>query len=195
MKHPVTRELYEYWDRLRAGRAAPERADVDPAMIRAILADTFILEADAESSHPQMPFRLSGTRLNALLMAELKGRSLLALFEGADREAMLDHRLPAVAGLRAAPRHHRPIDLELILLPLRHQAKTHVRLLGAAAPFVVPPWLGLIPVERLSLASLRFVEVAPAWCGEPAHGEQASTVRPPAQPKRYGSLVVHQGGR
>jgi hypothetical protein len=203
MKQAVTRELYAYWNDLRGGRAAPERADIDPAAIRSILSDTFILEFDQENRSPLFPFRLSGTRLNALFLTELKGRSILDLWEAGDRAALVrilhgvpDDSAPVVAGLRAAPHGHPPIELELLLLPLRHHGRTHSRILGAITPMRVPSWLGLLPIEHLSLASLRHVDQSqlamlasrpdPSFIGGRV---QATT------PRRYGNLVVHQGGR
>jgi hypothetical protein len=52
MRQPVTRELFAYWDRLRKGRAAPERAGIDPAAIRNAPADTFLLEIDSACLFP-----------------------------------------------------------------------------------------------------------------------------------------------
>ncbi len=40
MKHPSTRELYEYWDKQRAGAAAPDRNAIEPGPIRHLLGDT-----------------------------------------------------------------------------------------------------------------------------------------------------------
>ena len=39
MKHPSSRALYAYWNTLRAGRAAPERGELNPGAIRTILGD------------------------------------------------------------------------------------------------------------------------------------------------------------
>ncbi len=200
MKHAVTRELYDYWDRLRAGRASPERADIDPAMIRGILSDTFILDTDETSGPSLFPIRLSGTRLNALLAAELKGWSMLTLFDPEDRGALvrimrcvLDQRTPAVVGLKGAPLDHSPMGLEMILLPLRHHGKTHARVLGSIAPFDLPSWLGLVPIEHFSLGSLRFIETVPAPAA--TFPTRVPLPRQVHAPKSYGSLVVHEGGR
>ena len=46
MKHPTSRQLHAYWDRLRGERAAPERSEIEPGEIRNLLADSFILETD-----------------------------------------------------------------------------------------------------------------------------------------------------
>ena len=39
MKQAVTRKLFSYWNTLRAERAAPERADIDPAAKQVVLKD------------------------------------------------------------------------------------------------------------------------------------------------------------
>ncbi len=190
MKHPVSRELHRYWTALRRHRAAPERADLDPAAIRGILADTFILETEP-SEAAAFRFRLSGARLNALWLTDLKGCPLPSLFRPEDRDGIgralrtvVDHQVPAVAGLRAAPAgESRAIHLELLLLPLKHRGRTHARMLGAAAPFAVPSWLGLVPVEGFELVSVRYLDeetAAPAALASPG--------------RRRGHLVVHDGG-
>src|SRR5205807_1852183 len=78
MKHSSSRELFAYWDRQRGSRAAPERVDIEPAAIRRVLGDTFILGADADLDHR---FRLAGTRICALFGRELKNEAFVALFE------------------------------------------------------------------------------------------------------------------
>ena len=203
MKQATTRELFSYWNDLRGGRTAPERADIDPAAIRTILSDTFILVFDRRDDSPAFPFRLSGTRLNALFLTELKGRPMMDLWEAGDRSALtrilhgvLDDCTPVVAGLRAAPHRHAALELEMLLLPLRHHGRTHSRILGSITPMRVPSWLGLMPVEALSLYSLRLLDRhAIASLIE----RQASAAPAPhldhVKPKRYRNLVVHQGGR
>ena len=203
MKHPVSRELFAYWDELRGTRAAPERGDLDPAAIRSILADTFMLEvSSAGSLHRDFPVRLSGTRLNALFTRELKGQALLPLWHGASRPALihilgsvLDERSAVVAGVRAAPPGHPPIDLELLLLPLRHHGKTHERILGSLAPSHVPSWFGLLPAEPLVLTMFRIVTGVTA-CGPRLQMPRSYAPVPPTAPlTRHGRFRVYQGGR
>ena len=43
MKHSSNRELFEYWNKRRGRRSAPERGEIEPGAIRHVLADTFIL--------------------------------------------------------------------------------------------------------------------------------------------------------
>ena len=48
--------LFQYWNRLRGGRTAPLRTEIEPADIKAQLADAFILEKDARG---EAVFRLA----------------------------------------------------------------------------------------------------------------------------------------
>jgi hypothetical protein len=68
----ATTELYAYWNQLRGARSAPERNDIDPGAIRSVLADTFVLDFDAQRG---FPFRISGSRANALFLREMRGFS------------------------------------------------------------------------------------------------------------------------
>ena len=78
-------ELYAYWNRLRARRSAPERNDVDPGAIRGVLADTFVLDFDESQG---FPFRIAGSRANAIFLKELRGRAFLDLWRDADRDEL-----------------------------------------------------------------------------------------------------------
>ena len=192
MKHAATQELFGYWDALRQGRAAPERADIDPVAIRGILSDTFVLEVGEDT---RFPVRLSGTRLNALFGMELRGQDFCRLWAPGERadildmlRIVLDEAMPMTAGVVARPAAQPGIDLEMVLLPLRHRGRTHARILGALAPFTMPSWLGLYEIDRLSLVSLRAVTPAPRddLASRRESAERART--------RRGHLTVLQGG-
>ena len=43
MQQEATVALFQYWNRLRDGRPAPLRSEIEPADIKRLLADTFIL--------------------------------------------------------------------------------------------------------------------------------------------------------
>lgn len=199
MKHLVSRELYAYWDRLRGTRAAPERSDLDPAAIRSILADTFLMELpDGRSGEDrEATIRLSGTRLNALWCGDIKGQSLVSFWCPQDRSAtrnlidlVLDDQVPVVAGALALIAGAETAELEMLLLPLRHHGKTHTRLLGSIVPQAPPVWLGLHPVTELRLTSFRSIvpPARPLW-----RGSLSKTVS--SLPVRHGRFTVHQGGR
>jgi hypothetical protein len=191
MKHPTSRMLFSYWDALRGDRAAPERDEIEPGAIRHILADTFILEVgDGNRAH----FRLGGTRLCALFGRELKGETLYGLWpsEAQDEirhliDLVLDETAGLVVGMIGATNDKAALDLEMVLLPLRHRGKTHARILGAMSSAALPPWIGLHPITDLRTVSHRVI-----WpCGRPS---APASVAGTAIATR-GHLVVHRGGR
>ena len=53
MKQDGSIALFHYWNRLRDGRSAPKRTEIEPADIKSLLADTFILEKDGRSFVPR----------------------------------------------------------------------------------------------------------------------------------------------
>lgn len=162
MKNAVTRSLYDYWTRLRGNRIAPERGEIEPADIRTILGDTFILEAADRDSYV---FRLAGTRMCAAYCRELKGRNFLDFWTGKDREsiacllaAVVEDGAAAVFGLQAQNERGQSFATEVMLLPLKHEGgPVHTRILGCFAPMEQPYWLGLHPVLRQPLQSLRLI--------------------------------------
>ena len=204
MKHRVTIELYDYWNDLRRGRAAPERGDIDPAAIRSILADTFMLDIGPQSATApdEGVIRLSGTRINAMFLRELKGVALTDLWRVDDRQTLrdvmacvLDERAAMVAAVTAAPLSRTPVDLELLLLPLRHHGRTHARVIGCLAPAWTASWLGLMPVEPMGLTSFRHVLASPRPVPSPARPAAGARTTPPPGPVRKGRFVVFEGGR
>jgi hypothetical protein len=159
-------ELFAYWNALRGARGAPERNDIEPCAIRGVLADTYILEFSAKAG---FPFRVVGSRTNALFGRELRGEPFLALFEPDEArdvarviESAADGAQPFLIGARGAPEGAAPLDLEMLVLPLRHHGATHSRALGCCAPSANAPWFGLLPIAPLAIASLRALTPAPA---------------------------------
>lgn len=188
MKHPSARALHAYWDRLRNGRAAPERAEIDPADIGRLLGDIFLLE---NSENPRYAVRLAGTRLCALIGHEMRGRGFGAFFAADDRntlfgllEAVADGQMPAVASLTGETEDGRSVDLEMLLLPLRHRGRTHARMFGSIVPLDVPYWTGTAPLARLKIKTLRMIHPSDRSDGNFTGLRQQSSAR----------LRVVQGG-
>jgi len=203
MRHSISRDLYSYWNGLRGARAAPDRSDIDPAAIRHILADTFILEIDGAC---RFPIRLCGTRMNALWQSEQKGVSFLDLWRRDERRdvaaavlTVIDGATPIVGGARARPLAAQAssavtsageIDYELLLLPLRHFGKTHSRVIGSLAAFHEANWFGKIAAAPLDLLSFRMIR-AREFEGLPPPPSPRSQV-PSRSPPR---LIVFEGGK
>jgi hypothetical protein len=166
MKHPSSRALHAYWDTLRAGRAAPERGELDPGAIRAILGDVMILEGGGLHRYA---VRLAGTRICSLMGREMRARAFAEAFAPSDWPelyALLDATVasatPTVANVIGETEDRRLLGLELLLLPLRHHGRTETRVLCSLAAHTRPYWATLMPLARLRLGSARFENLDPA---------------------------------
>jgi hypothetical protein len=193
----VTMELYAYWNELRGARSAPERNAVDPGAIRGALADTFVLDFDDPRG---FPLRIAGSRANALFLKELRGFSFLELWREADRKEISStlHRVadevrPFLIDADAGPPGLGSVEIEAILLPLRHHGLTHSRILGGFAVNPAPYWIGLIGAGPIRLRSLRALDSSSR--SAPAHDGAAPAGFSVRQaPKRYKHLFVYSGG-
>ncbi len=161
MKNGVTQTLYNYWDDLRGARPAPNRSEIDPGQIRSLLGDTFILETfDPMTAR----FRLAGTRLCSAHCRELKGRNFLRGWNDKDREALssllaaiTEDAAAAVIGISGHTERDHVLSMEMVLLPLNVPGEGRTRILGACTPMERPYWLGLHPILKQSISSLRLV--------------------------------------
>lgn len=206
MKHPTSRQLHAYWNRLRGPRSAPERGEIEPGEIRNLLADSFILEIDP--ARRTCAVRLAGTRLCALFGRELRGGAFSGLWSEKESEtdrfqsdpwrlvdAVTTDTVGMVAGLTGHTARGESLDLELLLLPLRHRGKTQARMLGALSPHTIPPWLGIRPILHVETVSQRVL--APAYADAAIRDFTEGLPEPAndAEPVRFGHLLVHEGGR
>jgi len=203
MRHAISKDLYAYWDGLRGARAAPDRNDIDPGVIRHLLADCFIVELDQAC---EFPLRLSGTRLNALWSAEGRGAPFLSTWREADRRELaaamltvIDGATPIVGGAKARARaadgggedvSRRELDLELLLLPLRHFG-ARSRLIGALAPFGEVEWFGRVPAE-LEIISLRMMSARERRRRYEARVAMPSPLTQAQDGRRF---IVYEGGK
>ncbi len=191
MKHPSTRELFDYWNARRGRRLAPERDDIEPSHIRRVLADTFIFAFDEGQGHP---FRLAGTRVCALFGRELKGEAFTRLWAAESRPLVRDlvtvvaqELIGVIAGVSAVSADGGALDLELLALPLMHRGRTDVRVLGAMTPTDAPNWMGSNALHDLVLGTIRYVGSAMPLRAPPG-------LEPvPEGHVRHG-LVVYEGG-
>ena len=192
MKLAATQELHAYWRAAKGARSAPERNDIDPGAIRGVLADTFILEFEPAAG---FPLRIVGTRTNGLFQRELRGTPFLELWRRSDRaeiggviETVCDEAQPFLVGAAGGPTDVDVVDVEILLLPLRHHGATHSRILGLCAPRRAPEWLGLLPIGPISLISLRALREQDFSDHPPRLGGAFPAA---AEAERRGHLVVY----
>lgn len=161
MRREASVTLFQYWNRLRDGRAAPKRTEIEPADIKALLGDTFILESD---SRGEAVFRLAGTRLCAIYGRELKGFAFSSLWR--DKDARVVARLVRsvfqdksvlVMTYEGISKGQRSLPLELLLLPLDGGTENR-RALGIVSTESKPYWLGADPVTDATVETVRVVD-------------------------------------
>lgn len=200
MKHPTSRLLHAYWDEIRAERSAPERREIEPGAIRNLLADSLILEIEADQRAATI--RLAGTRVCAVFGRELRGRPFAALWGGAGRpdeawplvETVATDIVGVVAGLRGMTARGDTLDFELLLLPLRHRGRTHARMLGALSPHATPHWIGSRSIDGVETLSVRVLgEASPV--ADPVDAVPVLPAAAEMMAVRRGHLTVFPGGR
>lgn len=169
MQQPTSLQLYAYWDRVRNGRFAPRRFEVEPAKIAALLPETFIAEGAGLLG---CRFRLAGTKICEQFGRELRGADLLSLWQGTDREAVasllrtvLTDGAVGHGTFTAYTRTDRHTGFEFVLLPLIHTGDTINRILGAITAIESPFWLGAEPLIRQEIVelNLHWPDGAPAF--------------------------------
>jgi hypothetical protein len=94
-----------------------------------------------------------------------------------------------IAGASGSNERGATMDLELLLLPLRHRDPSQTRLLGVLAPLVPPYWLGVSPIEDLACGTIRHLGPDSGHIVAPrlVPGTENARVRR--------GLIVYDGGR
>jgi hypothetical protein len=159
MKHPSTRDLYDYWDKQRAGAPAPERNAMEPGPIRHLIGDTFVI-CCAQGS--RFPLRVAGTRVCAMVGRDLKGQDFLELWARASRRQLEDflsiateESLATIAGVTAFTDKLSPVYLELLLLPFAPSVLAPQSVTGSLVPLTVPAQLEHSSLHDFSLTTWR----------------------------------------
>lgn len=195
IQHPITTDLYAYWNHIRGPHAAPTRADINPGDIPHILADAFMIDLDPAND---FPLRLCGARLDALWLKSLKGTPFLDFWKADARRAIaaalltvVDAAAPLAGAVRAQAPGYCDIDMELLLLPVRKTTSSPARVFGALTPSSQPGWFGQVRAAPLELTSLGILAPEPFRVDlyKEAGFRRLTT---PDSPSRF---VVHRGGK
>jgi len=163
--------LKSYWERLRAGRIAPYRAEIDPRQFEAALENMFIIERVGPDN---MRIRLAGMKICEMMGMEVRGMQPGFLVEETDRirfERLLNVVMnePSVVELQLeAPHRFGVYPATMLLMPLRSDFGEINRVLGCTS--------GDGEVAAAPLAfSIRDVAVTPI---EPSQGSDPKSVLP-----------------
>jgi hypothetical protein len=179
--------LRTYWDRLRAGRIAPYRAEIDPRQFEQALENMFIIE---RLTPDNLRIRLAGMKICEMMGMEVRGMQPACLIDTPDR-TRFDRLLglvmsePAVVELTlAAPNRAGTYHASMLMMPLRSDFGDINRVIGCtsggaelfAAPLafriedvaVTPVETGPAPAADPGRGPLPgFAEPAPAFAGAP----------------------------
>jgi hypothetical protein len=199
--------LRTYWERLRAGRVAPYRAEIDPRQFESALENMFIIERLAPDN---MRIRLAGMKICEMMGMEVRGMQPGFLIDEPDR-TRFDRLLavvmaePAVIELKLAARNRAGVyRASMLLMPLRSDFGDINRVIGCTSgdgDLFAPPLAFTIeevtvtPVEPGAAAAAEAKQSVPGFA-EPAAdfaGPDAPRLRtiegnPNAQGKRNGII-------
>ena len=161
MQHQTSNHLFKYWDKVRNGRFAPNRFEIEPSQISDILPDVFILECPDNAT---FRFRLAGTRICNAMGHEMRGVNLLDYWTPAEREAVqnLLHNVAqdgagAVIEFQCNNANKDVVKFELLVLPLVHSGEKVTRMVGSMCAFEHPYWLGTTQLSQPKLSSFNLV--------------------------------------
>ena len=202
--------LFHYWNRLRDRRPAPRRSEVEPADIKTLLADTFILERDTRG---EAVFRLAGTRLCAGYGRELKGFSFPSLWREKDQRlvsrlihGVFEQKSVVLITYEGFSRNGRSNHFELLALPLDGGVE-NPRCLGVISAVEKPFWLGADPITDALIDAIRVIDPdkEPMFLKNrpeisvpslaPTELEAPETISALGRSRRIRHLVVFDGGR
>jgi len=198
MLHRTTHTVFAYFNRIRGERTAPLRTEIDPAELKTVLPDVFILETN-RLREPQ--FRLAGTRVCAILGRELRGENFVYLWHAPNRhkirlgvEAVLANQAPVLIKAWSIADEEMDGSLEMLLMPLFSRPGICDRVMGSLVDLRKPPLLG----ERnriLVAGAFRFL--AQDEPRQPEEHEAFAVVTSQVTTMRSGltHLRVLQGGR
>lgn len=205
--------LRTYWDRLRAGRIAPYRAEIDPRQFEQALENMFIIEKLAPDN---MRIRLAGTKICEMMGMEVRGMQPSYLIDEPDR-VRFDRLLnvvmsePAVVELSlTAPNRAGTYRASMLMMPLRSDFGDINRVIGCTSgdgEFFAPPLafqiadVAVTPVEPGPVHAAEptralmpgFAEPAPSFGSAPKLRSIEGNPNAPAKPRGTPKLRVIDG--
>jgi hypothetical protein len=159
MKNPVLVEILEYWERLRDGRNAPLRSEVDPRQIENALEHAFILER-VQADHVR--FRIAGIQICTIMGMEVRGMPATSIIAPEGRgefenilASVFDAPEIVELHLEAARPGVTSLSAQMLLLPLKGDQGEMSRILGC----LVTEGLRGAPPCRFKLATKKVTRI------------------------------------
>lgn len=162
MLHPGSRQLFRYWETLRAEKAYPRREDVDFAAIKAVMPDLVVIERDYLRN--SFRYRLAGSRVCSLFDQNLTGKDVFTNWDHFETDVIRRHLeialtrfQPAVIRMRLTTDREQQLAAELVVLPVQMQNSNRVQLIGGMFPFRPAAGLGHVAIKARELVSARVI--------------------------------------
>ena len=206
MRHHGSARLFQYWDKLRGNRVAPTRNSIEPADIRSLLPNIFILQ---KTQDQDILFRLAGTQICALMGQEFRGQAFSEIWEtkSADRindivNFVLSSGKPVVVSADTLQPGRKRADIEIMILPLASELHKMDRVIGSL--FVIDQSRSLLtePIQKLILIGERMVLDDDSDMWEPDSQNGPHQIEIGAQKSQIGTffqkvlhLRVFEGGK
>lgn len=176
MLHPGSRQLFRYWESLRAERPCPRKSEIELKNIVDVVPNLTIIVQNSEPKTWQ--FRLAGTKIYSLFGKEMTNADALQGFDSFERGVVsncLDickTRLqPSLIRMRFISEQNEVIAAEMIGLPIQDGAEGQTQIFGGLFPFTDSRLSDSAGFLRRELISARMI-----WTEHDAGNTLLSTV-------------------
>jgi len=193
IRHPGTRALFSFWEKIRGEKAAPGQDDLDLRQIGPIVPNLLILERD--HLHQTYKWRLAGSEIGQLYRQKLTSTNALAGWGGFERNTLKQLFDAVVTGLQPClVRFHLSTDTgqvigaELLGLPILARNGMRFHIFGGVFPLRDISQMGYGRITGLELSAARSIWTEPL----PGDALVAGLDNPPAPPAGFRLI---KGGR
>ena len=200
MRHQTSRELFQYWNKLRGDNPAPSRHEFEPAYIGNILPSIFMLELAGDIAS----LKLAGGDICAMFGDELRGKSFSSLWlNGVERKPSTivaqcaSEQMPFVVCADGLSTMGTVNKLEMLLLPLVSENGKFDRVIGSLAQMGSEFSLNKKHIIGMSLTAIRHIDkdTIPVDFKALGRSETLNTTSSiDEDAKRVGHLFVIDGG-
>jgi len=186
--HPGSRQLFRYWEGLRAERPCPQRGEIALAKLAPLLPNVSIIERTESDA---WTYRLAGTVVCDLLRTPATGTDALAGFDHFERDVvtktfeLATTRLqPCLIRMRLIATSGSVVAAELLGLPVKDEVSGRVQLFGGLFGFAGERDEVQAMLLRRELVSARVI-----WTEHEAGDRLVAQLE-----RKMPQLVVIQGG-
>jgi hypothetical protein len=160
--HPGCRQLFRYWEMLRAERPCPTREEFDVFSLKSILPDMVVIDRDYLRN--SFKYRLAGTRVSALFNQNVTNAAVTNGWDSFESDVISRHLLtvvnqqqPAVIRMRFTTDRAQAVAAELVALPVQMRDSHRVQIIGGLFPFRAAQSMGHAGVTKRELVSARVI--------------------------------------